>query len=152
MTFFPISCRDVYSGCKNMPEQTIGTGEIIMNALVWYSNLDLSTIELINSNSKNNQIIASDSENIFGLVVSFDNGESFQPIDFSQYTVFGKYADGSCRVIFEKNITKKVEQKKYIYKITVIQCGFCEKLVTSMNWVLIPKIEDDFIVEFVVEK
>ena len=51
----------------------------------------------------------------------------------------------------EKDILINAE-KKYIYKINVISCGTCEKYSETMNWVLIPKIEDDFTVEFVVTK
>jgi len=64
---------------KKMPEQIIGTGEIINNACVKHVTVD----------SKTDYIITSDSENIFDLVVSFDNGTTFQPIDFAKYTVLG---------------------------------------------------------------
>ena len=126
---------------KKMPEQIIGTGEIINNACVKHVTVD----------SKTDYIITSDSENIFDLTVSFDNRATYQTIDFSQYSVLGKYADEGCKVVFDRNVTKNVIQQKYIYKITVINCGTCKELATSMNWVLIPKIEDDFSVEFVVE-
>ena len=144
---FVISCTDMYKGCNNMPEQTVGTGEIVNDALIWFNlttNLDIF-------DSEKGQVITSDSENIFDLVVSFDNGETYQPIDFSKYSVLGKNAVESCRVVFDRNVTKHAAQQKYIYKITVIHCGDCQKLATNMNWVLIPKIEDDFSVEFVME-
>ena len=144
--FVTISCdNDMYKGCKNMPEQIIGTGEIINNAAVWYSNLDFTTF-----NSKEGLIITSDSLNIFDLLVSFDNRTTYNPIDFSKYTVLGQSTSGSCRVVFDRNVIKNTELKKYIYKINVIYCGTCEKLALDMNWVLIPKLEDDFTVEFLV--
>jgi len=144
LSFGTTSCNDMYKGCKNMPDQIIGTGEIIHNAIVWYSTFD-------NYNEpKEGQIITSDSLNIFNLVVSFDNRATFIPIDFSKYTVLGKYADGGCRVVFDRNVTKNIEKKKYTYTITVIECGTCKELELSMNWVLIPKIEDDFSVDFLV--
>jgi len=145
LLFIATSCLD--KKCKNMPEQIIGTGEII-NALIWYKILDTTTINLINSNSNKDFIITSDSLNIFDLRVSFDNGENFQSIDFSQYSVLGKYAIGKCNVVFNRNVSKNIEKQKYIYKITVNQCGLCGVGNVSMNWVLIPKIEDDFTVEF----
>ena len=144
------SCSDMYKGCEDMPDQTVGTGEIINDALILYTNLDPATSHLI-LNSKEGQIITSDTENIFGLEVSFDNKETCQPIDFSKYTVLGKNANGDCKVVFDRNVTKHEEQQKYIYKIKLIHCGSCEKLVVDMNWVLVPKIEDDYSVEFIVD-
>ena len=147
LLFVATSCNDMYKGCKNMPEQTDGSGLILKNVRIWYSSYDYTTI----NNTKEGQIITSDSENIFDLVVSFDNGLTYHPIDFSQYTVLGIYTDGSCRIVYDRNVIKNIEMHKYIYKITVIHCGLCEELATSMNWVLIPKIENDFTIEFVVE-
>jgi len=143
--FSLISCQKLIDGghCKNMPQQIDGgTGEIINNVL----------FKPTLSYSKEEQIITSDSLNIFGFVVSFDNGETYNPVDFSQYSILGKYAawDG-CMAFFDRNVTKDAKKKKYIYTIRTISCGNCMLGGGSSNWVLIPKIEDGFAVEFVVE-
>jgi hypothetical protein len=96
-------------------------------------------------------IINSDSTNVYHLKVSFDSGTTFNPIDFSKYTVLGNYATGECWAVFDRHVTKNIKQQKYIYKINVIYCGMCEALVEDMNFVLISKIEDGFLVEFIVE-
>ena len=141
--FTTISCKESYK-CRKMPEQTMVMGEIMQNAMI----VDLG----YRTKPKEGQIITSDSLNIFDLVVSFDNGETKNPIDFSKYTVLGKFADGGCRAIVAlQDVTKYTELKKYIYRIKVISCGKCTSYWQEMNWVLIPKIEDDFSVEFVVE-
>ena len=136
------SCKlDMYKGCKNMPEQTSGTGLIIQNAVI----VDFSSI------TNEELIITSESQNNLNLEVSFDNGKTYNPIDFSKYTLLGKYAEADCSAEFNRDVAKYIEQQKYVYKIKVVHCGLCKKLKISMNWVLIPKIEDDFSVEFVVE-
>jgi len=143
---FSVSCNSDYSKkCKKMPKQTIGTGEIIPNAYIGNTTLDLS------SKPKEGQIINSDSLNFFNLVVSFDNGATFNPIDFSRYTLLGKYAAAGCIVVFDRNVTKHTEISKYVYRIKVIHCGDCKNQHADMNWVLIPKIEDNYSVEFIVE-
>jgi len=128
--------------CRNMPRAIEGgTGEIINNVL----------FEKIYVVLKEGQIITSDSLNIFGLTISFDNGVTYIPIDFSKYSVLGKYAEGnSWELFFDRNVTKNIQKQKYIYTIRVISCGDWE-VGASMNWVLIPKIEDNFSVEFIVE-
>ena len=146
LIFFPVSCfTDHVKRCKKMPKQIIGTGEIIHNAYIGYATLDLS------SNPNEGQIINSDSLNVFNLVVSFDNRATYIPIDFTKYTLLGREAGAGCVVVFDRNVTKHPEIFKYIYKIRVIHCGDCKRLHSDMNWVLIPKIEDNFSVEFLVE-
>ena len=143
MLFCLISCDKLgYNHCKNMPKQIAGgTGEIINNVLL-KSNYH---------SSKEGLVITSDSLNFLNVTVSFDNGATYNPIDFSQYTLLGKYAVGNSRaVFFDRNVTKDVKNQKYIYTIRVISCGEWED-DTNMNWVLVPKIEDNFTVEFIVE-
>jgi len=141
--FSATSCRyDMYKGCDSMPQQTVGTGEIIQNARL-KGQFGLSS-------SPKEQVVTSDSLNIFSLEVSFDNGETYQSIDFSEYTVLGLSVSGRCWVVFDRNVTKNVERQTYIYTITVIECGDCYSSNSSMNWVLIPKIEEGFSVEFMV--
>ncbi|HOG18813.1 MAG TPA: hypothetical protein PKW37_00015 [Salinivirgaceae bacterium] len=132
------NCRD------KLPKQIIGTGEIVSNALV---SRPLTTWAMSNYE----HVIRTDSQNVFSLKVSFDNGNTYDSIDFNQYTLLGKYASEACRATFERNVTKDDSQKKYLYKITVHQCGLCDVLCESMNWVLVPKIPDDYDVSFSVE-
>lgn len=136
---FSISCnRD--KDCE-LPIQTTGTGEIVSKALV--------SQPLITWDMKNQEhIIKADSQNVFNLKVSFDNGNTYDTIDFDRYTLLGKYAREGCRVTFDRNVTKDTSQKKYFYKIKVHQCGTCKTNWESMNWVLVPKITDDYNVTF----
>ncbi len=142
MLVFFISCNKERN-CE-LPTQIIGTGEIIPNALV--------SQPLITWDMKNQEhIIKSGSQNVFNLKVSFDNGKTYDTIDFNQYTLLGKYARGSCKVTFERDVTKEDTQKKYFYKIKIHQCGTCKTNRESMNWVLVPKIPDDYNVSFTIE-
>lgn len=80
--------------------------------------------------------------------------EDFQlpSIDFSQYTLLGKYAQGSgCSIDFVRKIYKDNSNNKIIYSIKVDEKGLCKKLGMSMNWVLIPKVPSDYTVEFEVK-
>jgi len=130
-------------GCKKFPEKGTISGLIINNAIVSTSYWGLYTPP------KENMVITTDS---LDLLVRFDNEATKSPIDFSKYSVLGKYASGDgCRVVYNRDVTKYLEIKKYIYKITVIECGNCLTGDQSMNWVLIPKIEDGFSVEIIVE-
>lgn len=136
------SCRK--NEC-DLPKQIIGTGEIVENALI---SQPIITWEMRDKE----HIIQVDSLNIYNLEVSFDDGSTYNPIDFSKYTLLGKYARGNCRVTFERNVSRNDSQKKVYYDIEVHQCGNCEINCESMNWVLIPKIPNDYEVIFEVIK
>jgi len=138
----------VYSGCKNMPEQTEGTGLILKNVLFKWETI--SQPENF-TNSIDEFIITSEEKDFINLEVSFDNGETYNQIDFSKYSLLGKLEYGDCSCVFQRNVSKNSEEKKYIYKIIVISCGSCKALCGDYNCVLIPKVEEDFCVEFVVE-
>ncbi len=73
------------------------------------------------------------------------------PIDFSTYTLLGLYADGACEVIFNRNLEKDDQNNVYIYKVSKVECGACERLEYSMNWVLVRKLQEGYTVQFVVE-
>lgn len=65
-------------------------------------------------------------------------------IDFSQYTLLGKYAQGGgCSIDFVRKAYKGDSNKKLIYSIRVVGKGDCLLLVTSMNWALVPKVPSD---------
>jgi len=139
---FSMSCNKD-KNC-DLPTQIIGTGEIVSSGLVYQP--------LITWDMKNYEhIIRTDSQNVFNLKVSFDNGDNYDTVDFSQYTLLGKYARGNCKAIFERNATKNEMQKKIFYKVKVYQCGSCEINWESMNWVLVPKIPADYNVSFTIE-
>lgn len=72
-------------------------------------------------------------------------------IDFSEYSLLGFWTTGQCETKFIREILKNETDKKYIYKIKVKDCGTCKKLRYDANLVLVPKIPNDFAVEFVLQ-
>ncbi len=78
-------------------------------------------------------------------------GTTLPEIDFNTHTLLGLYADGTCNVGFDRIVNRDDDLKKYIYTVSVNACGMCESLRFSMNWVIVPKLPDDYTVEFIVE-
>lgn len=137
--------------CKkqcDVPTQIIGSGEILNNANVTFHPDTAS--KTITWELRREHIIQSDTQNIYNLVVSFNN-ENIENIDFKKYTVLGKYTTGQCKVTFERNVTKNDLIKQIEYKIKVHQCGNCKENLEDMNWVLVPKIPDSYKIIFIVE-
>jgi hypothetical protein len=73
-------------------------------------------------------------------------------IDFNEYSLLGFWATGQCETKFIREVLKNETDKKYTYKIKVKDCGTCKSERYDANLVLVPKIPDGFIVDFVLEE
>ena len=74
-------------------------------------------------------------------------------IDFTQYTLLGTFRDASgCTQEFIKNLYIDEDNQKYVYNVTVEEEGGCLPYVTSMNWILAPKLPEGYTVEFLEEE
>ncbi len=73
-------------------------------------------------------------------------------IDFNNYTLIGKFTDGGgCEAKYLRQIIDDKENKKIIYKISVEYSGMCAMYIVNMNWARIPKISDNYLIEFQVD-
>ena len=71
------------------------------------------------------------------------------PIDFEKYTLLSHYAEGSgCTTEFNKNVQINHNNKKVIFTIDVIEHGTCEPWQTHRASILIPRISNDYTVDF----
>ena len=70
-------------------------------------------------------------------------------IDFKKHTLIGKLTtNGGCHVNYDRQIIDDRKNKRIIYNITVEEIGFCKVGWINMNWALIPKLSNDYKVEF----
>lgn len=72
-------------------------------------------------------------------------------IDFTQYTLLGRYAFTSGTGSYYRNVDADTANSQYDFTITVENCGTCNCLNQNMNWVLVPKLPDDWTVTFTVK-
>ncbi len=74
-------------------------------------------------------------------------------IDFDTFSLLGKYTSGGgCEVEYVRKVYNNINDKTIIYEIDVEYIGGCAMLITNRNWVLIPKLSNNYIVEFVVHE
>lgn len=96
--------------------------------------------------SDNEYVINSESE-----YYSILDTNNCQPtyIDFSKNTLIGKYANGTgCSVEFKRRFFVNQEDNIYLYEIKVKEKGWCKKSDESMNWIIVPKIQNGYSVTF----
>lgn len=86
-----------------------------------------------------------------------DNGtceaDSLPSIDFSKYTLIGKYVTGGgCSFELEREVYDDAETKTITYHIVAESKGECALFGFSWNWMLIPSISDDYLVQFKIDR
>jgi len=69
--------------------------------------------------------------------------------NFEKQTLLGCFAQGTgCDASFHRTVLQDDTQHKYTYTIEVEDCGKCTYKIPSMNWVLVPKLPQNYTVEF----
>lgn len=81
-------------------------------------------------------------------VMNLNSGCNQPEIDFSQYTLLGKYAWTEDKGSYFRTVEKDTINLTYDYTITVKTCGECNCLSQNMNWVLVPKLPEGWTVDF----
>jgi len=69
-------------------------------------------------------------------------------IDFNENTLLGVRTTFGCNAKFIREVTKDEVNHLYNYKVIVKECGACKRLGISYNWVLVPKLPQDWRVSF----
>jgi hypothetical protein len=75
----------------------------------------------------------------------------FRNINFDKHSLLGFWITGKCEADFIREVLKDEENMKYIYSVKIKECGWCDRARIESNLVLIPKIEDNYSVEFKIE-
>jgi len=74
-------------------------------------------------------------------------------IDFNKYSLLGKFTQGGgCSAIYDRTVFDDTVNKKIIYKISVEYSGECDMWIFNWNWVCVPKLPQDYEVEFQVNE
>ncbi len=106
--------------------------------------------------NERNFVARNDSEfrQIYTISKQWDDCRNFEmpEVDFSKYSLLGQQA-GTCKGgNFLRTVTKNEAEKKIIYTVQAKCCGYNKVLLMSKNIVLVPKIPQDYTVEFILEE
>jgi len=93
-------------------------------------------------------------ENILNQKIINDSCNNYQTpnIDFTEHTLLGQFTDVvGCKLSYKREVFANSEMQTYTYHITVtlIEPSSCEtKQHTSMNWIILPKVPENYEVLF----
>jgi len=92
-----------------------------------------------------------DSNDELDSLMNQNSGCNQPEIDFAKYTLLGRYAHTSGIGSYYRNVVEDTANLRYNYSITVENCGTCDCLSQNMNWVLVPKLPENWSVKFTVK-
>lgn len=97
-------------------------------------------VRVIDSSVPGPQFINSANEYDKPIEVSFDEGVTYEAVDFSEYSVFALPTTASCSSGYNRNVSKNDVGQTVTYTITITECDYCEGTTTISNWVLTTKV------------
>jgi hypothetical protein len=107
-----------------------------------------------------NEVVISDNESYknFGDSIRVNivnlncNRATLPSIDFTRYFLIGKHTEGGgCSANYNRQVIIDKENKKITYYIKVTYTGSCFLYFRNMNWALVPRVGNDYTLEFKVE-
>lgn len=78
------------------------------------------------------------------IEVSFDEGITYEPVDFSEYSVFSLPTTASCSSGYARNVSRNDQAEVVTYTINITECDDCEGTTTIQNWVLTSKVPANY--------
>lgn len=132
------------SSCKKCDPSNSNSGRIIEDAIVRVGSWK--------AQNPGNQFINSANEFSGTIEMSLDDGVSYQPVDFSKYSVFAQTTTSSCSSGYHREVSLNAAKNIATYSIEIVECSTCENLVTIGNWVLTSKVPSNFTAEFEIIK
>lgn len=72
-------------------------------------------------------------------------------IDFNEVSILGRPTGFQCKAKFIREVSIDNSNKKYIYSITIKECGTCKSMGFTDNFVIVPAIPEDYSVSFDIE-
>lgn len=95
-------------------------------------------------------MLVTDSSQVnFPIEVSLDNQITFEPVDFTKYSLLAFPTTASCSSGYDRVVVKNDTDQTVTYTITINECGTCEGNVYITNWVLIPAVPSNYTPIFV---
>jgi len=152
LLLFPISIMWMQNSCT--PEVSCENSDTIDGIIVQTYNLGVcyqymqDTTYVIND-IVNFQNLRSKMDSLFlSENTACDTATLIAP-NFEKYTLLACFAEGQgCDAAFKRTVLADETQHKYTYTIEVEECGNCSYKIPSMNWVLVPKLPENYTVEF----
>lgn len=121
-------------GCDFPEDENLGT--IIPDAIVY------------GGNTGGVASVHHDSTITYDFKVSFDNGFTYVPVDWSKYSILNFPIVSSCNTHFTRETTVNSAIQTLTYKVTVESCPDCEEEYRTENWVLVKKFPANYAVKY----
>ena len=131
----------LFTGCNKCEPTNSEGGYVVKDAIVRVIGADDSA-NFITSPAQLNKPIE----------VSFDGGVTYNPVDFTQYSVFSLPTTASCSSGYNRSVTLSEAAQVVTYTVTITECDYCEGSISIQNWVLTSAIPSNYTPVFDIQK
>ncbi len=90
------------------------------------------------------QFISAANEYSAPIEVSFDEGVTYEAVDFSKYSVFALPTTASCSSGYNRSVSANDVGQTVTYSIVITECDYCEGTTSIPNWVLTTKVPSTY--------
>ena len=80
------------------------------------------------------------------IEISFDGGQTREPINFSMYHVLRNPVSTTCEAKIDREVLFNTTAQTVTYKVSVINCSDCDERYFAENYVLVPVIPSGYTV------
>lgn len=121
------------SSCKKcVPEEDTATGDIVTTAIVRFGG------KIYDEPSKG--IVRSEAENYAEFEISFNQGQTYEAIDWSLYSVMYQSSSVSCSAQYNRSVTIDDINGTVLYQIDIKECPKCGTNYRLFNAVIVNKV------------
>lgn len=121
-----------FSSCKKcVPDEDTATGDIVTTAIIKFSG------GIYEGPSKG--LVTSEADNTPEFEISFDQGQTYEAIDWSIYSVIYQSTTASCSAQYNRNVVIDDLNGTVLYTIDIKECPKCGTNYGLFNAVLINK-------------
>jgi hypothetical protein len=140
--FFALILTLGFTSCKKCDPTNSYGGEVLGDAIV-----------RVPGNNAPQPIMITDADEVsFPVEVSFDNGFTYELVDFSKYTVFAIPTIATCSSGYDRSVVLSPSASVAKYTVTVTECSTCEGSARIENWVVTNKVPQGYSALFEVKK
>lgn len=129
-----VSCKKT---CKELREDTY-SGVIKEDISVYPSS------GYMTSSMGGNYLITANDDFADRFEISFDQGQTKVPVDYSKYSIVACPVVTYCNARFDKSVEINYAAGAVVYSITSEECGDCGQGRTTENYVVIPAVPESY--------
>lgn len=131
----------LFTGCNKCDPSNSAGGYVVKDAIV-----------KVIGGEEGAHFITDPSQYNVPIEMSTDGGVTYEPVDFTKYSVFSLPTTATCSAGYNRSVTLSEGAQVVTYTVSITECDYCEGTVSIDNWVLTSAIPGNYTPVFDIQK